>query len=170
MGQFKDPSGVVTSSEGQVYSLKLHSWKRVQDLPAHLNFASNGVCLDSSLHWLMRLGDKGGGPMAVLTFDLASEECHWFSAPDHYNSKHLSINYLDLHVMGGFLCFCLESSVLWETWILKEYGVTKSWTKLCCYDRHRYCSNPLIFSKCGKKRFFFFFCKIFGILLVWGGE
>ncbi|XP_062029059.1 F-box protein CPR1-like [Rosa rugosa] len=62
MGQFKDPSGVVTSSEVQVYSLKLHSWKRVQDLPAHLNkdyiFASNGVCLDSSLHWLMRSGDK----------------------------------------------------------------------------------------------------------------
>ncbi|PRQ16071.1 putative F-box domain, kelch-type beta propeller, F-box associated interaction [Rosa chinensis] len=157
MGQFKDPSGVVTSSEVQVYSLKLHSWKRVQDLPSHLNkdyiLASNGVCLASSLHWLMRLGDKGGGPMIVLSLDLASEEYHWFSAPACYNSEHLSINYLDLHVMAGFLCFCFDTDSLRETWILKEYGVTKSWTKLCYYKRNWGC-NPLIFSKCGKKILF----------------
>ncbi|PRQ16046.1 putative F-box domain, kelch-type beta propeller, F-box associated interaction [Rosa chinensis] len=165
LAQFEDHhrSGVVTSSEVQVYSLKSHSWKRIQDLPAHLNkdfeLASIGVCVDGALHWLMRLRGESVRGMIVLTLHLTTEEYHWFSTPDYNypcrcaNSKDERKNRhcLFLQVLGGCLCFRFQCDLL-DAWILKENGVAESWTKLYSTKElpELFSCQPLMLSECGK--------------------
>nr|XP_011464542.1 PREDICTED: uncharacterized protein LOC105351549 [Fragaria vesca subsp. vesca] len=171
LAQFED-SGVATSSEVQVYSLNSHSWKRIQDLPAHLNrdfelTSSEGVCVDGALHWLMRFRNhERGRRMIVLTLHLTTEEYNWFSTPDYnlpcppdytlpcrcefsdQDKRKNKYHHEFLQALGGCLYFRFDC-LLQESWILKENGVAETWTKLD-YEL----DQPLMPSECREMVFF----------------
>ncbi|PQP94214.1 F-box protein CPR30 [Prunus yedoensis var. nudiflora] len=105
------------------------------------------VFLDGALSWLMSKESDDADKYMIVTLDLASEKCREFPIPvDRISS-------LDLEVLGDYLCIsvnCFGSRS--EAWIMKEYGVTESWSLLYSIDlgpRYDSC-KPLVFSKNGK--------------------
>ncbi|XP_007224136.2 F-box protein CPR30 [Prunus persica] len=122
---------VIVSSQVHVYSLKSHSWKRIQNTPCDgYSFSEDSdsiVFLNGALSWLMSKESDDADKYMIVTLDLASEKCREFPIPvDRIN---IDISSLDLEVLGDYLC--ISVNCFWcrsEAWIMKEYGVTESWS------------------------------------------
>ncbi|XP_059632911.1 F-box protein CPR1-like [Cornus florida] len=111
-----------------VYSLRTDSWKKVQGLPNnHSNISSsdetllngtllNGTLLNGAIHWLC-LGQ-------IIAFSLADEKFWEFPAPTLSNNDIPQT----LRLLGG--CLCMVPMFGREFWVMKEYGVAQSWTKV----------------------------------------
>ncbi|VVA33430.1 PREDICTED: F-box [Prunus dulcis] len=148
---------VIVSSQVHVYSLKSHSWKRIQNMPCDgYGFSEDSdsiVFLNGALSWLMSKESDGADKYMIVTLDLASEKCREFPIP--VDRIDIDISSLDLEVLGDYLC--VSVNCFWcrsEAWIMKEYGVTvtESWSLLYSIDlgpRYDSC-KPLVFSKNGK--------------------
>ncbi|VVA33424.1 PREDICTED: F-box [Prunus dulcis] len=145
--------------EVSVYSLKANSWKRIQNMPC------SGFSLESysmvfskgALSWLMwkKFHHEHQYMIVGVTLDLASEKYQEFPIPmDRIDEIETSM--LELDVLGDYLCFCVNRFMnRCEAWIMKEYGVTESWSLLYSIDMLYYTLEfqtykPLVFSKNGK--------------------
>ncbi|XP_021819007.1 F-box/kelch-repeat protein At3g06240-like [Prunus avium] len=115
-------------SQAHIYSLKSNSWKRIQDMPCncygvhptYLMFCNGALsCLVQN-----RLEKNRH---IILNLSLAGEKYCQFCIPvDPDNESRLG-----LEVLGG--CLILYDTFLetqHDVWIMKEYGVTESWTLL----------------------------------------
>ncbi|XP_062149471.1 F-box protein CPR1-like [Alnus glutinosa] len=143
--------------EVKVYSLRAHSWRRVNDKWPKKGsaIASKPAFLNGALHWLAASKSRRSLEMLVA-LDLATEKFRMCKTP-FKNSSGLSEP--ELEVLGGYLCVCtnefLESDSI-NVWVMKKYGVESSWTLLYTILREavpwsfHYC-KPLVFSKNGEK-------------------
>ncbi|KAM6601921.1 hypothetical protein CsatA_021530 [Cannabis sativa] len=126
-------------SEVKVYSLKTKSWKRIKDFPYYLCYKNAyGVLVDNALHWVVSRKPESDVSNLIGAFDIVSEEYYVVPQPDFVDCDfHMTLN-----VLGSCLCLIAnytsdQSSYFWETkadridiWVMKEYGVKESWTKL----------------------------------------
>ncbi|KAM1539164.1 hypothetical protein ACFX10_003995 [Malus domestica] len=116
-------------------------------------FPSVAVCLNSALSWTMDCHLDDDRPCKIPTLDPASEKYLEFPIPVHGDEDEISLG-----LLGGYLCICHHNFEVpgcqIDVWIMKEYGVTGSWTLLCSvkksvvpymnFDSH---IKPLVFPK-----------------------
>ncbi|BFG13985.1 hypothetical protein CerSpe_002590 [Prunus speciosa] len=147
------------SRQVHIYSLKSNSWERIQNMPCnHLDFHSDYIVFfNGALNWLMHpVLDET--PHIIQTLNLASEEYCQFSTPvvldDMYN---MHTPTLSLEVLGGCLCLCVDRfGAAHDVWVMKEYGMTESWTLLFSIEPeavlwvHVHSFKPLVLSKNGE--------------------
>ncbi|XP_050369189.1 F-box protein CPR1-like [Argentina anserina] len=108
----------------EIFSMRADSWKRIQDPPFSIVFDSvHPALLNEALHWIS-MGD-------IVAFDLAKEEFRVMPCPvvdDGRPQPPLVASF------RGCLCVLFvpgDTDVgSLDLWIMREYGVAESWTKL----------------------------------------
>ncbi|KAK9733700.1 hypothetical protein RND81_04G085600 [Saponaria officinalis] len=120
-----------------VYSVNLKSWKVVDraltsDSLTKSYTRHNGLLISNHLlHWIFE--SSYGYYQRIGCFDVIDEE--WIRDihfPDHYyNCRHKG-EFLDVGVLDGclFTSFVNRVDLLFDVWVMKEYGVQESWIKL----------------------------------------
>lgn len=133
-------------SEVMVYSLRADSWTRVRCFPHHFSpRCKDGVFCHGNLHWAT--GDFDGVNLynSVVSFSLRDNKF------DEVQQPHYKGDFVALHVGVLDGCLCLLANDLDETdiWIMKEYGVVGSWTRLFRIRQQHYglhFQRPIAFS------------------------
>ncbi|OMO79003.1 hypothetical protein COLO4_24613 [Corchorus olitorius] len=146
--------GSSCSSDVEVFTLKTNVWRRSSDLQQGIELNGNGIFLNGSLHFL---ATQVSGPTkikVIVSFNLAQEKIEEVVAvPDHLQEKDDAV----LGVSGD--CFCIffsdYSADLYEGWVMKEFGVKSSWTRLFSnpiepFPGYKYWQNALCYTKSGK--------------------
>jgi F-box interacting protein len=138
-------------SEMTIYSAKKDlCW--VIKIPYAMLFTNDkmGVYVHGSLHWIA----KGFGSWRdrIVGFDLGLDEFREVPQPDYVGNIVIDI---DLGVLGSFLCvFAKFRDWSADVWIMKEYGVKESWSKVFSISRNvlSYDSvRPLGYSRRGRE-------------------
>ncbi|KAK4370233.1 hypothetical protein RND71_009708 [Anisodus tanguticus] len=130
------------SSDVKVYSLKSNFWKGVEEFPYYVrNKEESGTYLNGVLHWIVSSEIKIPLDRMIVAFDLKTDKCRIIPHPP-YSDENFSVK---LEVLGGCLC---TSHAFWgdffiddwehlgrcldymDIWVIKEYGVEDSWTKI----------------------------------------
>ncbi|KAL9165480.1 hypothetical protein ABFS82_06G173500 [Erythranthe guttata] len=109
----------------KVYSLRTNSWKRIDVFNDGLPFDDTAKFVSGKLHWGKRNGSNS--KWDIVSFDLASGVCGNVARPSYVETDFSP----SLGVLGGCLCVLSnsrKSSV--DVWVMKEYGVSESWTKI----------------------------------------
>ncbi|XAR54781.1 hypothetical protein NMG60_11030078 [Bertholletia excelsa] len=142
--------------EVKVYSLKTNLWHRVKEFPHYPNVKrTGGVIAGGALHWVVTETPefrKGG---LIVAFDLSSEEYRLVRQPEYSDMNF----YMNVESLGGcltVLCNYYLSRV--DIWVMKEYDVKESWTKLISMVQpavirslqYQYV-RPIAYSKSGKE-------------------
>ncbi|CAI9118810.1 OLC1v1020426C1 [Oldenlandia corymbosa var. corymbosa] len=121
-----------------IYSLKSRIWKRLPCSPYDhaVPSISPGIFVSGCLHWLASSRRKGY-PSVIAAFDLAKEEFEELPPPIGVDEDKFVFN--ELAVLGGCLALFIDSyKGHIDVWVMKEYGVRDSWTKIaidCPEDR-----------------------------------
>ncbi|KAK3004585.1 hypothetical protein RJ639_018546 [Escallonia herrerae] len=145
-------------SKVEIYSLRLNSWKRVRDCPYYLWWKVGfGVFASGVLHWVgsMKPSPRFSENVADLIagFDVATEEYQLVPQPDNLGKDFE----LRLGVLRECLCLiCNYKSSHSDIWVMKDYGVKESWTKLISVAQPRDFGffesvTPLVYSKDGRQ-------------------
>jgi F-box interacting protein len=112
-------------TEAKLYSLKSNSWRKVPDFPYRIPRTREwAVHVNGALHTIVFLSESG---QSILAFDIRTDKTYIVPKPE----KLVSIGDLRLYALEG--CLCLLSPFKkhgTEVWIMKEYGVKESWTRL----------------------------------------
>ncbi|XP_068320913.1 F-box/kelch-repeat protein At3g06240-like [Pyrus communis] len=128
-----------------VFSLKNNSWKRVQDFPYKHLLDDSTTFLNGAVHWLC--GPVGvGATYVIAAFDLAEEKFLDLAPPDSVTNH----TRFTIGVLGGCLCLLHKSSMKQHSfWVMKEYNVKESWTRILITDSY-FSLQPLCYWKDGK--------------------
>jgi F-box interacting protein len=116
-----------SSSGSEVYSLKNDSWRRLPDYPYNLRYLrAFAMLVSGALHWLVTSKAESDRTNLILAFDLGVEE--YRLVPHDFSDK-------DCHMTDGVLGGCLTIYrdyyyTRLDVWVMKDYGVKESWTKL----------------------------------------
>ncbi|KAI8566689.1 hypothetical protein RHMOL_Rhmol02G0061700 [Rhododendron molle] len=106
-----------------VYSLRTDSWRIIGGYPRPLHVAGLGKFASGALHWIASSGSR----RFIFSLDLARETYGEVSQPEYVGSR----RYLTMDVLGGCLCMvCHYDGFGVDLWVMKEYGIRESWTKL----------------------------------------
>ncbi|KAF4372637.1 hypothetical protein F8388_027310 [Cannabis sativa] len=105
----------------------------------YLCYKEDGVLVGNALHWVVYKKPVSDVSNLIAAFDIVSEEYYVVPQPNFVDCDfHMTLN-----VLGSCLCLIANytserSSYFWETkadridiWVMKDYGVKESWTKLC---------------------------------------
>ncbi|XVE78907.1 hypothetical protein DITRI_Ditri14bG0015600 [Diplodiscus trichospermus] len=155
MVQFYGKDADSFDSEVKVYSLKTNSWRRIKDFPFYLKYKRGyGVLANNALHWVVSKKPESDTKSFVVALDLGTEEYRVVDLPDCLDKEF----HMNVKALGG--CLCMVANY-WEfhvvdIWIMKEYGVKESWTKLLTVKQPEVISDfefvfPLAYSKNGDK-------------------
>ncbi|XP_071738613.1 F-box protein CPR1-like [Rutidosis leptorrhynchoides] len=115
-----------------MYSLRNNSWRNIPNPPNQLRDHCSphpGVLLNNNLHFIVHSGLR----ISIVAFSLVDEKFRVTEFPDYVNR------------VGGMFALGEKIAVFiyaWrhrhksikEFWVMEEYGVTKSWTKLCIIE------------------------------------
>ncbi|QHO33191.1 hypothetical protein HN51_026942 [Arachis hypogaea] len=121
-----------------VYTFGLNSsWRKIQDMAFKARYIENkeGVFVPGTgtLNWIVP-GDGAFNPM-VLSLDLEKETHSLFSPPNH-KDMYCHFKILKLCVLRNYLAICCEHRTHCPVWLMKEYGVSESWTKLAMIPQY----------------------------------
>ncbi|PIA40879.1 hypothetical protein AQUCO_02400142v1 [Aquilegia coerulea] len=124
-----------------IYSLRNHSWKRIQNIPYKTSeYSRLGQLVNGSLHWVAHSKmftlesegeeneeDKFQIPEnAILAFEIATGKFVEVPCPNEYRGVMLVGQY------QGNLCVFLDMRINYsfDLWVMNDYGVRESWTKI----------------------------------------
>ncbi|XP_055811990.1 F-box/kelch-repeat protein At3g23880-like [Solanum dulcamara] len=111
----------------KIYSLKDDSWKMGEGFYSGYVNAQSGMFLNGSLHWEVSHCRDSVGSSEIMTLDLSTETYGVMALPDCGNKNTSWM----LSVLGGCLVACCNYYPdRTDMWVMKEYGVEKSWTKM----------------------------------------
>ncbi|XP_059646513.1 F-box protein CPR1-like [Cornus florida] len=138
----------------KIYSLKSNSWRRIQDFPYYfLHNGPDAALASGAFHWVVSRKPYSDTVRLIAAFDLGIEQYRLVPLPE-FSDENFRM-YVD--VLGGCLSLlCNYARVRAEVWVMKEYGVKESWTKLFCVAQptiirsFRYV-RTLAYSKTGEK-------------------
>ncbi|XP_010274506.1 PREDICTED: F-box protein CPR30-like [Nelumbo nucifera] len=110
-------------SEVEVYTLGSNSWRRIPHIPFKIFGYYAGVLVNGALHWMA----SNGSSELIASFDAITEECREIPKPQSASEQ-----LFNLGVLGGCLCVSTAHGVgvMIELWMMKDYGVGESWTKI----------------------------------------
>ncbi|KAL6145889.1 PREDICTED: F-box protein CPR30-like [Fragaria vesca subsp. vesca] len=108
-----------------IFSSRAQTWKRLEAIPESCLYSPRGTLLNEALHWI----DHDNG---LMVFDLAQEKFRKMALPK-FDERGLN-QWGNLGVSAdGCLSFAYSTKADRDclcVWVMKEYGVLDSWTKL----------------------------------------
>ncbi|KAK9007045.1 hypothetical protein V6N11_019373 [Hibiscus sabdariffa] len=128
-----------------LFSLNENCWKRVNAIPPSYTSYSREISVpfvNGAVHWIgYQKRNSGVFTNAILGFDLSAEEFFEISLPESLiglGPMVLStIKYGESSIAVLKRIRANESWDLAELWVMKEYGVVGSWTKVLTSTLHR---------------------------------
>nr|GFA22700.1 F-box associated domain, type 1 [Tanacetum cinerariifolium] len=84
--------------------------------------------LNGCVHWTFRDWYSLSPPEGLYAFDFDNETFHLFPSPPS-EEIHGNIRCQKLGVLKGCLCQCDSSTIEFTIWVMKKYGIKKSWHK-----------------------------------------
>lgn len=123
----------------QAYSLRANSWTMMSGFSSGYIYGKCGVFLNGALHWEIRHSDDVSNTVSweIVALDLAAERYRTMALPSCENGKF----YWTLGVSHGcLLASCIYYPKRTHIWMMKEYGIMESWTKVASIalsDNHR---------------------------------
>lgn len=149
---------ISANADAEVYSLRSNSWKNIaygfpRSIEINRSHINSSVFLNGSVHWCARFScyHDNSCPWLIVSFDFAKEIFQTVMMP--YD---LSTDDADkyLNVFDGYLCVfaTIPNNTFrsYELWVMKEYGLTESWTKLYTIEKPQRIWWPLGFTERGK--------------------
>ncbi|RZC47831.1 hypothetical protein C5167_040783 [Papaver somniferum] len=122
-------------SEIAVYSLKLNLWKMYGDIPVRSPY-EDLVLFEGIFHWVELPPSGSQRPRMIFSFDTGSQILNRIPLPQHFSDK---FNMIHVRLLGG--CLYLIGSLYMtcsEAWMMRDYGVHESWTKMFSIDNTKY--------------------------------
>ncbi|XP_027090451.1 F-box protein At3g07870-like [Coffea arabica] len=121
----------VIRSDCHVYTLgSERRWRYTGHAPFLYTCREHGVFLNGNLHWWIRDPD---GKEFISCFDLDKESFQHFPAPPELDE----LNLASLELYQDRLSVCDNTSDFdIVIWVMKEYGLKKSWFKQFVIDKH----------------------------------
>ncbi|KAI9114984.1 hypothetical protein K1719_013997 [Acacia pycnantha] len=113
-------------TEVMVYTLGADSWRRIQEFPLGIPYDEMGKFVSGTLNWVALEISHPHCSLAVISLDLRKESYAELSQPD-YGEGMIT---LTLGVLGDCLCILYDYGTRSDVWIMKDFGVKESWTKL----------------------------------------
>ncbi|XP_059281497.1 F-box/kelch-repeat protein At3g23880-like [Lycium ferocissimum] len=133
----------------EVYSLKQDSWKTIGDCFPSQYYYVRGVTVffNGCIHWLTQreYGKIRPRRLPIVSFDVVKEVFQEFWLPNPTEREANCIS--PLH---GSLCVCAKSTSPIDTildievWLMKEYAMEETWTKLYVTRLDEELSGPII--------------------------
>ncbi|KAH0675408.1 hypothetical protein KY285_023209 [Solanum tuberosum] len=116
-------SMIKTFFEAAIYSLKSDSWRTLEDFKPGVSYCGEAKFVNHKLHWITFRRRC----MRITSIDLVDEKWGKLELPSYNKGRDLKLGVLgsDLSV----LCNNDERTHS-DVWVMKEYGVKASWTKL----------------------------------------
>ncbi|XP_058782111.1 F-box/kelch-repeat protein At3g23880-like [Vicia villosa] len=102
----------------KVYTLKADSWRTIKRFPSDFGRLADygrGIYVSGTINWMIR-------QCWIVSFDLVTESYQKILPPRQQTEP----KYLGLSVLRDWLCIISYNDV----WVMKEYGILDSWTKL----------------------------------------
>lgn len=114
--------------EVKVYSVGSNSWHRAEKFPRYRKLQrAGGVLAGGALHWVVTEDPDSYNPGLIVGFDLGSEAFNLVPQPEYSNANF----FMDLQSLGGCLSLiCNYYLDRVDIWIMENYGVKESWSKL----------------------------------------
>ncbi|XP_026428684.1 F-box/kelch-repeat protein At3g23880-like [Papaver somniferum] len=131
---------VVTGNNSvvEVYSLKLNSWRIIENASYIFPNRVVGIFINGDLHWLAQTQDCSP---VVVSLDIGDQIFKEIQLPNEHS---MNKNDDDRHISMtlGMLerCFCILFNVTnahSEVWVMRDYGVGGSWTKRYSINNER---------------------------------
>ncbi|RHN55924.1 putative F-box associated interaction domain-containing protein [Medicago truncatula] len=110
-----------------VHNVGTNFWKDIKETFHYDQFIveqKSGKYVNGTINWLASQ-DYGKSQSFIASFDLGKESYKKVLLPD-YDYRAIDSRTLHLSVFGNYLCWISSNDV----WIMKEYGMKASWTKL----------------------------------------
>ncbi|XP_059624827.1 F-box protein CPR1-like [Cornus florida] len=130
-----------------VYSLKSDSWRKIQDVPHYHSYfcTSSLVLVNGCLHW--KTVGSHGYSFVIAAFDVTAEKFSELQTPSSLDISGLNLVFYTLGISRGCICLLAphDNGTQTDFWVMKEYSVTKSWTKLTICEPSIYMMEPLFF-------------------------
>ncbi|KAF2301785.1 hypothetical protein GH714_029245 [Hevea brasiliensis] len=152
----------------EIYSLRDDTWRKVDvnlnswQLPSYkyddiYYYGRGHTGANGTFHWWAR---EDNWKYVIVSFELSKDAIKTTALPDTINPRN---SWQTTFCLNGYIAlpFCDNNHV--ELWVLLEYGVKESWTKLFTIACPENVSQPLGFSSNGK----LFLATWEGQLLVW---
>ncbi|KAJ9551694.1 hypothetical protein OSB04_015739 [Centaurea solstitialis] len=115
--------------EAEMYTLGTGQWRSLGRVP-YLLYGLYGRFLNGHCHWTASdPEDARDAPLKICTFDLDKETFQLFPSPPIESVQEDQINFQNLAVLKGFLYEIDTYSSRVIIWVMKEYGIKKSWHK-----------------------------------------
>ncbi|GKE18974.1 F-box associated domain containing protein [Tanacetum coccineum] len=113
--------------EDEVCTLSSGQWRRLGHVPYCIN-RSNGLFINGYVHWIV--SDKHS-PKKLYSFNIDNETFELFPSPPFIEIKDDDFHYQNLGILNGCLSLCdsFSSELELTVWVMKEYGLKKSWCK-----------------------------------------
>ncbi|KAL0443031.1 UNVERIFIED_CONTAM: F-box protein CPR1 [Sesamum latifolium] len=141
-----------THSEATIYSLKSNCWRRIEDFPYPLPFLRGywRVHVNGALHTPVE--ELHVHEARIMAFSVEREKHDEVMMPPGIRTRGVD---LSLDVIGGCLSLVCAQRSRVVIWVMKEYGVKESWTKLLsvsppAIERDHFV-KPLAYSREGDK-------------------
>ncbi|XP_016457094.2 F-box/kelch-repeat protein At3g23880-like [Nicotiana tabacum] len=113
----------------KIYSLRANSWTMIEGFNSGYVNAQSGLFANGALHWEVSQCRDSGASSEIMTFDLATETYGVMALPRCGNGNG-EFSWM-LSVLGGCLVACCNYHLdKTDLWVMKEYGMENSWTKL----------------------------------------
>ncbi|KAL3521865.1 hypothetical protein ACH5RR_014699 [Cinchona calisaya] len=116
-------------SETKVYTSKSNVWRKIENFPYQLPYKRVwGVHLNGALHTVVKnVAGHGNFFWSIMAFDVRNEQHYPVPKPDF---RGMDVEFT-VEVLRDRLCLIRPwKKNRTDIWIMKEYGVKESWTKL----------------------------------------
>lgn len=132
----EDSFNLTVPPQVEVYSLSTGSWRSVSATApsCYMSRATwSQVFVFGSVHWIASYDENGGqGRNLVVSFDMGNEVFRELMFPDSLANVYMPR--LCITVLGdsfaALYCSEISGQEFCCVWVMKEYGVAESWTKL----------------------------------------
>ncbi|XP_021774603.1 F-box/kelch-repeat protein At3g06240-like [Chenopodium quinoa] len=119
----------------EVYSVSAGSWRYIENSsPKHLlQMQQSTQCFfKGAIHW-MGYNRLNRGLSAIVTFDVVDESFGEVKLPASLEGSKSSFRKLITRVCWDMIALIQVNSGCCQIWVMKEYGVADSWTKMFTY-------------------------------------
>ncbi|GAU49141.1 hypothetical protein TSUD_191430 [Trifolium subterraneum] len=116
----------------KIYTFGENSWRTIQDLPYTPLTQYLGKYVSGTLNWIGRKLKR----CMIISFDLDKETYRDVLLPQNVPDCDFMCR-PSLCVLNDSLCLCYVNKTHLVAWLMKEYGVVDSWTKLLNIPREK---------------------------------
>ncbi|KAI3440171.1 uncharacterized protein J3R85_003784 [Psidium guajava] len=134
----------------EIYSLSTDSWRSLEREVPTVRRGDGAVFLNGNLHWFAYkfddLGNEAGYGSSIVLFDVAGEVFDEMALPEETPHQDAVDNLImSVAVLNDLLAVIISVSGTVEdpephficsirVWVMREYGVPESWTKLYSFE------------------------------------